>query len=183
MRFTGCCSVCHSCEEGQWGRTGKDATRALVRLCLILLLLGCTEREFLYPHPLSKCLNFGRKISNFFVNEIFHTMNLSNQEKCNVLSALETQIVKLKNYSFCKPLGFIIKVGIWNVLFGIECACSTGQILSFENCPIPSPGVVFIKYCDYTDPMNWGFANVVLNFFLWDLPIWWSNQDGNICFC
>lgn len=41
----------------------------------------------------------------------------------------------------------------WNMnyLIGIECACSTGQILSFENCLISSLGVVFIKYY-YTDP-------------------------------
>lgn len=42
----------------------------------------------------------------------------------------------------------------WNrkYLIGIECACSMGQILSFENCLISSLGVIFIKYCDYTDP-------------------------------
>ena len=37
-------------------------------------------------------------------------------------------------------------------LIGLECACSTGQILSFEICLISSLGVVFIKYCYYTDP-------------------------------
>ena len=37
-------------------------------------------------------------------------------------------------------------------LIGIECAYSMRQILSFENCLISSLGVVFIKYCYYTDP-------------------------------
>lgn len=37
-------------------------------------------------------------------------------------------------------------------LIGIECACSMGQILSFENWLISSLGVIDIKYCDYTDP-------------------------------
>lgn len=60
--------------------TGKDATRALVRVCLVFLSLCCTEMKFLYPHPLPKCLNFGRKMSNFFVNEIIYIQSLSIQK-------------------------------------------------------------------------------------------------------
>lgn len=67
---------------------------------------------------------------------------------------LETQMVKLKTYFICKPLGFIVKVVEYElgISFGTECACSMGQNLSLKNCPISSPGVVFINYCDYTDP-------------------------------